>query len=155
MSQIPTENRPLFCLQPPAESNVEPEIKLTACKDLLQTHHHFPPALVGRVPDVVGHLVAHEPLDMLRLDPIGVLAVDGLPAGVVEPSAAHYFQPRPWPVHGVALPLVEVDLVDASTNHNVEVSVVPDQLLRPVMPLADLPVAGCKGRRELSPAKWK
>ena len=27
VSQIPSEDRPLFCLQPPAESNVEPELK--------------------------------------------------------------------------------------------------------------------------------
>ena len=109
----------------------------------------------ARVPNVVRHLVPEEPLDVLRLDPVRVLAVDRLPAGVVEPSAAHDFQAGPRPVHRVAFPLVEIHLVDASPNHNVEVSVVPYQLLRPVMPFADLPVASCKGRRELSPAKWK
>ena len=43
----------------------------------------------ARVPNVVRHLVAKEPLDVLRLDPVRVLAVYRLP-GLQGDSAVHY-----------------------------------------------------------------
>ena len=72
--------------------------------------------------------MTEEPLDVLGLDPVGVLAVHGLPGGVVEPGAAHDLQPGAGPVHGVALPLLKVHLEDPATDHDEEVPLVPDEL---------------------------
>ena len=55
----------------------------------------------------------------------------------MEPGAAHDAQPGTRPVDGVALPLVQVHLVDAASDHDVEVAVVlPGGLLGAVVPLA-------------------
>ena len=59
------------------------------------------------IPHIVSHLVTQKSLDMLRLDPVGVLALHGLPGGVVEPGPPHDLQPGTWPVHAVALPLLQ------------------------------------------------
>ena len=44
---------------------------------------------------------------MFTLDPVGMLAVDGLPGLIVEPGPPHDLQPGTWPVHAVALPLLQ------------------------------------------------
>ena len=55
----------------------------------------------------------------------------------MEPGTAHDAKSGARPVDGVALPLVQVHLVDATSDHDVEVAVVlPGSLLGAVVPLA-------------------
>ena len=82
------------------------------------------------VPHVVSHLVTKKSLDMLSLDPVGVLALHGLPGGVVEPGPPHDLQPGARPVDGVTLPLLEIYLVYSTSHYDKEISLVADQFLR-------------------------
>ena len=88
------------------------------------------------IPDVVSHLVTQKSLDMLRLDPVGVFALDWLPGGVVEPGPSHDLQAGARPVDGVALPLLEIYLVYSTSNYDKEVSLVSDQFLGSEVSLA-------------------
>ena len=110
------------------------------------SHLYLPPHGGPGVPHVVRHLVAQEPLHVLALDPVRVLAVHGLPAGVVEPGAAHDLQARARPVDGVAAPGLQVHLVDAAAHHDEEVSLVADEFcVRAVVAEALLAVAAEAG----------
>ena len=86
----------------------------------------FPPRRCSWIPHIICHLVPHEALDMLRLDPIRMLAVDRLPRLVVEPGSPHYLQTCTWPVNGITLPFVEIDFVNTTSNNNVKISIVFD-----------------------------
>ena len=107
---------------------------------------NLPPHGCPGVPDIVRHLVTEEPLDMLGLDPVRVLAVHGLPGGVVEPGAPHDLQPRTRPVHRVTLPFPKIHLEDPAPDHDEEVPLVPDDL--GVWPVVSLGVSGGQVRRE-------
>ena len=73
---------------------------------------------------------------MLRLYPVGVLALDRLPGGVMEPGASHDLQAGPRPVDGVTLPLLEIHLVYSTSDDNEEISLVANQFFRSVVSLA-------------------
>ena len=95
--------------------------------------------------------MAEEPLDVLGLNPVGVLAVHGLPGGVMEPGAAHDLQAGAGPVHRVALPLLEVHLKDPAADHDEEVPLVPDEL--GVGPVVSLGVSRGKVWGEFPPGR--
>ena len=80
--------------------------------------------------------MTEEPLDMLGLDPVRVLAVHGLPGGVVEPGAPHDLQAGTRPVDGVTLPVLKIYLVYSTTNYDEEISFVSDQFFRSEVSLA-------------------
>ena len=88
------------------------------------------------VPHVVSHLVTKKPLDMLSLDPVCMLALHGLPGGVVEPGAPHDLQAGTRPVDGVTLPVLKIYLVYSTTNYDEEISFVSDQFFRSEVSLA-------------------
>lgn len=88
------------------------------------------------VPHVVSHFVTEKPLDMLRLDPVRVLALHRLPRGVVEPGPSHDLQAGTRPVDGVTLPLLEIYLVYSTSNYDKEISFVSDQFLGSKVSLA-------------------
>ena len=96
----------------------------------------FPPHGGSGVPHVVRHLVTKKPLDMLSLDPVGVLALHGLPGGVVEPGAPHDLQAGARPVDGVTLPVLKIDLVYSTANYDEEISFISDQFFRSEVSLA-------------------
>ena len=95
--------------------------------------------------------MTEEPLDVLGLDPVGVLAVHGLPGGVVEPGAAHDLQAGAGPVHRVTLPLLKVHLEDAAPDHDEEVPLIPDEL--GVGPVVSLGVPRGKVGGEFPPGR--
>ena len=88
------------------------------------------------VPHVVSHLVTKKSLDMLSLDPVRVLALHGLPGGVVEPGAPHDLQAGTGPVDGVTLPVLEINLVYSTSDYDKEISFVSDQFFRSEVSLA-------------------
>ena len=88
------------------------------------------------VPHVVSHLVTKKSLDMLSLDPVGVLALHGLPGGAVEPGPPHDLQAGTGPVDGVTLPVLKIYLVYSTSDYDEEISFVSDQFFRSEVSLA-------------------
>ena len=73
---------------------------------------------------------------MLGLDPVRVLALHGLPGGVVEPGAPHDLQAGARPVDGVEFPVLEIDLVYSTSDDDEEIPLVSDQFFRSEVSLA-------------------
>ena len=107
------------------------------------TYLFLQPRARSRVPDVVGHLVASKAVEVLLLYPVGVLAIERLPAELLEPRSPQDVESLARPIDAMALPFREVDLVDAAPHHDSHVPVLLHEGLgRAVMPVGLMPPSG-------------
>ena len=91
---------------------------------------------------------------MLAFYPVRMFTVHRLPGLVMEPGSSHDLQSLTWPIDGVALPLLQINLVDASANNDEEISLVTNQLgIWSIMSLAMLALSRWQVGREFSP--WR